>query len=207
MAGPPRRSMAQAIAIAVRPTYGVILAWQALRQRWLAVAWTVAAGCVIALAALPFVGVQGYLDYLSVLQNLSDVLGATGNRSLGTTFGSEAALFAGYVVAGCAVLLSLRRDREAGFVVAAGASMLLSPLLWGHYLRATRTAGGVPRQPWTAMGHRAAAPHMGSCTTSAVSRAGGCPPTACAHAVLDLDGLAHGQGQDAPDRAARHHGL
>jgi hypothetical protein len=30
--------------------------------------------------------------------------------------------------------MSLRRDAELGFVVAATASLLLSPLLWDHYL-------------------------------------------------------------------------
>ena len=51
----------------------------------------------------------------------------------GTT-GSTLALLAGYAVAIAAVLLGLRRDRELGFVVTVMASLLLSPLLWDHYL-------------------------------------------------------------------------
>jgi hypothetical protein len=43
-------------------------------------------------------------------------------------------LYGGYVVAIAAVLFSLRRDREVGFMVAVGASLLLAPVLWDHYL-------------------------------------------------------------------------
>ncbi len=43
-------------------------------------------------------------------------------------------MLGGYAVAVGAVLLSLRRDRELGFVVAATGSLLLSPLMWDHYL-------------------------------------------------------------------------
>jgi hypothetical protein len=88
------------------------------------------------------VGLEGYLEYLAVLRNLSDVTGVARNLDLGSTtlaLGLETpwstlALLAGYVLAGGAVVLSLRRDRDVGFVVAATASLLLSPLLWDHYL-------------------------------------------------------------------------
>jgi hypothetical protein len=44
------------------------------------------------------------------------------------------ALIGGYAIAGVAVLLSLRRDAEVGYVVAATAALLLSPVMWPHYL-------------------------------------------------------------------------
>lgn len=122
----PAGSIATAIAITVRPAFAVIVAWQALRGRWKAVAWTVAAGLVLAATALPFVGVQGYLDYIAVLRNLS-AADAIGNHAL-----TGWALPAGMAVAAVAVVLS--RDKDTGYVVAACASLLLSPLLWGHYL-------------------------------------------------------------------------
>ena len=43
------------------------------------------------------------------------------------------ALLVGYGLGIAAIALSLRRDRELGFVVTASASLLLSPLLWDHY--------------------------------------------------------------------------
>jgi hypothetical protein len=43
-------------------------------------------------------------------------------------------LLAGYAIAIGAVIASLRRDREVSFMVTLGATLLLSPLLWDHYL-------------------------------------------------------------------------
>jgi hypothetical protein len=91
---------------------------------------------------LPVVGFEGYTDYIALLRNLSDAIGASGNLDLGTTahrLGADdltatIALYAGYVIAIAAVLFSLRRDREVGFMVAVGASLLLAPVLWDHYL-------------------------------------------------------------------------
>jgi hypothetical protein len=138
----PLGSVAQAVAISIRPMLGILIVWQLLRRRWLAVAWTLAAGVVLILVTLPFVGIDGYFDYLAVLRNLADVTGVEHNVDLGSTaltFGADAdiatvALITGYAIAIGAVLLSLRRDREVGFMVTLGASLLLSPLLWDHYL-------------------------------------------------------------------------
>lgn len=138
----PLGSVAQAIAMAVRPTLGVLLIWQLLRRRWHAVAWTLVAGLVLVVLTLPFVGMGGYLEYLEVLRNLSDVSGVTRNSDLGSmalALGADPAvaslaLIAGYGLAIGAIGLSLRRDRELGFIVTVAASLLLSPLLWDHYL-------------------------------------------------------------------------
>ena len=138
----PLGSIAQAVAMSVRPMLGILLIWQLLRRQWKAVAWTFGAGLVLILLTLPFVGVGGYVDYLTVLRNLSGVSGVEFNYDLSTTALSlgasdtvaTVALVAGYAVAIAAMLLSLRRDREIGFMVTLMASLLLSPLLWDHYL-------------------------------------------------------------------------
>jgi hypothetical protein len=109
------------------------------------VAWTVGAGIVIVAVTLPVVGLDDYVDYVAVLRNLSDTIGVERNLDLGSTavrLGLDAslgglALLVGYGIAIGAVLLSLRRDREVGFVVAAMASLLLAPVLWDHYLALT----------------------------------------------------------------------
>lgn len=138
----PLGSIAQAVAISVRPMLGVLIVWQLLRRQWRAVAWTVGAGLALVALTLPFVGVGGYLDYLSVLRNMTDVTGVLRNldigsslRALGFSDGvATIGLLAGYAVAIGAILASLRRDREVGFIVTVMASLLLSPLLWDHYL-------------------------------------------------------------------------
>jgi alpha-1,2-mannosyltransferase len=138
----PAGAMAQALAMSVRPMLGVLLIWQALRRQWRAVAWTIGAGLTLIALTLPVVGIDGYRDYLEVLRNLGGVSGVERNSDLSSTAlalgASETvattALFAGYGIAIGAIALSLRRDAETGFVVTATASLLLSPLLWDHYL-------------------------------------------------------------------------
>lgn len=138
----PLGSIAGAIAMSVRPMLGILLVWQMMRRQWRAVVWTLGAGFVLILATLPFVGPDGYGDYLTVLRNLSDVTGVEFNWDLGSvvlSFGAGDTLSALALVAGCAlavvaIVTSLRRDREVGFMVTVVASLLLSPLLWDHYL-------------------------------------------------------------------------
>jgi hypothetical protein len=138
----PAGAIAQALAISVRPTLGLLLVWQLLRRQWRAVAWTVGAGLVLVTLTLPFVGIDGYRDYITVLGNLTGVSGVERNVDLGSVAlelglddsASTLALLAGYALGIVAIALSLRRDRDLGFVVTATASLLLSPLLWDHYL-------------------------------------------------------------------------
>ena len=77
----PLGSIAQALAMAVRPALGVLLVWQLLRRRWRAVAWTVGAGLVLIALSLPFVGIGGYFDYLTVLGNLGGLTGVGGTTT------------------------------------------------------------------------------------------------------------------------------
>ena len=138
----PAGAVAQAVAMAVRPTLGVLLVWQLLRRQWRAVGWTIGAGLVLVALSLPFVGLDGYRDYLTVLANLEGVTGVERNYDISSTalelgLGeslAELTLLVGYALAIAAIGLSLRRERELGFVVTASASVLLSPLLWDHYL-------------------------------------------------------------------------
>jgi hypothetical protein len=130
------------LSVLLRPTMAVIAGWWLLRRQ-LAAAIAAAATLVVSvLVTLPFVGLQGWFDFVTVLRNLSNVTGVPRNfdmASLALNLGAPpwfvtATLFAAYAIGGLAILLSLRRDREVGFVVSIGATLLLSPLLWNHYL-------------------------------------------------------------------------
>jgi len=91
--------------------------------------------------SLPFVGLKGWFDYVTVVRHLSDVTGVKRNFDMASLALSMDApswvvtglLVAGYAIALGAILLTMRRDGDLQFVVALGASMLLSPLLWNHY--------------------------------------------------------------------------
>jgi hypothetical protein len=134
--------VALAAAMSVRPTLGLVLIWWLFRRAWKPIVWALGAGLVIIVATLPFVGVDSYTQYLTVLRNVSEVTGVQNNLDLGTTvlrFGlgpvlATIALYAGYALAIVAMLVSLRYDREVSFMVTIGATMLLAPLLWDHYL-------------------------------------------------------------------------
>ncbi len=140
----PLGSVALAIDMYVRPTLGLLLVWYLLRRRWWPVIWTIASGLVILLLTLPIVGVQGYLDFVAVLRNLTNVTGQDNNLDLGSTvlrFGvgplvASVALYGGFILGVGAMLFSLRYDRETSFMVTVGATLLLAPLLWDHYLAA-----------------------------------------------------------------------
>jgi hypothetical protein len=131
-----------AVGLAFRPTLGLLWIWWLLRGQWRALAWSVGTGALIVGLSLPFVGLAGWLDYASVLRNATELIGIPQNVDLGSALllagGPESAaplaLWAGYIVSGTAVLLSLRRDRELSYVVTLMATLLLAPLLWDHYL-------------------------------------------------------------------------
>jgi hypothetical protein len=138
----PLGSVTMAAAISLRPSLGLFLGWQLLRRRWRAALWTVGAGLALVLLTLPFVGVEGYDDYVAVLGNLSVPAGATENRDLGgllMAFGAgdllvSAARVVSIGLALAAIALSLRREREVSYMVMLSASLLVVPLLWDHYL-------------------------------------------------------------------------
>jgi hypothetical protein len=139
----PIGSLVMALAISVRPSLGLFFLWQLLRGRWRAAAWTAAGGVVLVALTLPFVGLQGYEEYVAVLGNLSlPAAEATENRDLGALLhslgmgqtGSMLGRVVSIIVAATALLLSLRRDRDVGYMVVLCGSMLVVPLLWDHYL-------------------------------------------------------------------------
>ena len=138
----PASGVALALALLVRPAMGVIAGWWLLRGLWRPVAWTIGTFALIGAVSLVFLRPDTWLQWLTVLRNVSDVTGVKANVDLGSAVlllgGSDGlaqiALYSGYALAGAAILLSLRRDRELSFVVTLMATLLLSPLLWDHYL-------------------------------------------------------------------------
>ncbi len=134
--------VALALAMTVRPVLGLVLIWSLLRRRWWPVLWTLVAGLAIILVSLPFVGLVSYEQYVTVLRNVYDVTGQDNNMDVGSAvlrvgggpLLASIALYAGFAVGVVAMLLSLRYDRQTGFMVTLGATLLLSPLLWDHYL-------------------------------------------------------------------------
>jgi hypothetical protein len=138
----PLGGIALAAALLVRPAMAVIAGWWLLRGLWRPVAWAVATFAAIGAVSLVWLRPDVWLQWLTVLRNVSNVTGVKANVDLGSAvlmLGGSAglaqiALYGGYAIAVAAILLSLRRDRELSFVVTLMATLLLSPLLWDHYL-------------------------------------------------------------------------
>jgi hypothetical protein len=143
--GRPASSVALAVSMAIRPTQGVVLIAWLLRRAWRPAIWTCLAGLGLVVVTLPVVGIDGWFDYLTMLRNLGSGMGVPFDFSIGSV-GLRAGLssdlasllqLGGYVLGAAAVLVSLRRDPATSFQVAIGASLLLAPLLWVHYLSLT----------------------------------------------------------------------
>jgi len=137
----PAGGFALAAAVLLRPAMAAIGLSRLLARRYATVMWTIVGGLVLVAVSLPFVGLKGWFDYVTVVRHLSDVTGVKRNFDMASLALSMDApswvvtglLVAGYAIALGAILLSMRRDGDLQFVVALGASMLLSPLLWNHY--------------------------------------------------------------------------
>jgi hypothetical protein len=137
----PAGGFALAAAVLLRPAMAAIGLSRLLARRYATVMWTIVGGLVLVAVSLPFVGLKGWFDYVTVVRHLSDVTGVKRNFDMASLALSMDApswvvtglLVAGYAIALGAILLTMRRDGDLQFVVALGASMLLSPLLWNHY--------------------------------------------------------------------------
>jgi hypothetical protein len=138
----PVSGISIAASLTIRPAMGAIWLWWIVRRQWRAVAWLVVGFAGIVLISLPFVGLPPWVQFATVLRNVHDVMGVERNLDLGSTALSlgltpalaNLCLIAGYVLAIGAIVLGLRRDREIGFAVTLMATLVLSPLLWDHYL-------------------------------------------------------------------------
>ena len=135
----PIGAVAVMISAALRPTMALIGAWWAIRGRWRLIGWMVVSGLVLVLLSLPFVGIQGWLDYLTVLRNATHFEEVYRNWALNAIAYGDGlpdpwptlALVASFAIAIGAMLFSLRRDRELSYIVTFTATLIASPSLVG----------------------------------------------------------------------------
>jgi alpha-1,2-mannosyltransferase len=122
---------------------GLLLLWAAASRRLEAVAVAVAVGLVVlAVATVPTGGVGTWLDYLTMLRNVSDPITTPHNFTAGavayqlgagTTAAAVIQLTVSMLVVGAVVASARIATPAASYLVAVVASQLLSPLLWDHY--------------------------------------------------------------------------
>jgi glycosyl transferase family 87 len=134
-------SIAVGALIKIQP--GLLLLWAAASRRLEAVAVAVAVGLVaVVIATLPTGGTGTWLDYLTMLRNVTDPITTPHNFTAGAIAyqlgaGTAAAaviqLTVSLLVVAAVVVSARVAEPVASYLVAVIASQLLSPVLWDHY--------------------------------------------------------------------------
>ncbi|HLX34654.1 MAG TPA: glycosyltransferase family 87 protein [Candidatus Limnocylindrales bacterium] len=120
---------------------GLLVLWFLLTRRWRAAAWSIVAVVGLAVLSLPVTGLQPWLDYPTVLANLSltpdavDALAPTFWLApyLGFTIARLVVTVAGLAILAY-VVLGRRSDDRIGFSTTIALSVLMTPALYTSYL-------------------------------------------------------------------------
>jgi Glycosyltransferase family 87 len=132
--------IAMGTIIKVQPA--ILLGWAALTRRWRAIGAGVAVLAGAAVVATLVTGLQTWSDYVELLRRVSAPVTTPHNFTPGAIafqLGAPEALAAGIQLAVTIAVIAvvawtaLRSPAEVGYLTAATASQLLSPLLWDHY--------------------------------------------------------------------------
>lgn len=127
------------LATVVKVFPGLLILWLLLTRRYRAAAWAIGAVLVVALATLPFTGIQPWLDYPTVLANLSAPSDTTDTLAptvwLAPLLGFTASRIVVTVIGLVIVVWSARvAPSRISFAIAVLISVLVAPALYQHYL-------------------------------------------------------------------------
>ena len=130
------------LAVAAKLLMWPMLVWTLATRRFLVTIWALVIGLAstfVAWAAIGFDGLAGYPDLLRRLSDIQSersysIVGMSATAGLGGTVGEVLTLACGVaLLAGC-VLFARRRDEPRSFTCAVVATLVLSPIVWLHYL-------------------------------------------------------------------------
>jgi Glycosyltransferase family 87 len=139
---PGRLGALIALGTIVKVQPAILLVWAGLTRRWRAVGVALIVGLVAALGATLLTGLATWTDYLELLRRVSAPVTTAHNFTpgaiafqLGASEGVASAIQLATTVGVVLVTVwaALRTPAEVGYLTAAIASQLLSPLLWDHY--------------------------------------------------------------------------
>lgn len=118
---------------------GLLIVWLLARGRWRPAAWSMGAVVGLALASVPFVGLQSWLDFPTALLNMGRITAVIDSVSptiwLTPLLGFDVARWL-VLAAGTALVVwaARRRDERVGFALAVTVSVLVAPSVFHHYL-------------------------------------------------------------------------
>ena len=129
------------LTLAVKFVLWPLMVWLVAARRGLAAVVAFATGAVLLVASWAVIGFAGFADYPDLLRRLEDTVGddAYTVRMLAVDLGAPDAVARGIWLALGVVLLvgvalaALRGDERRAFMLAIGACLALSPLVWLHY--------------------------------------------------------------------------
>ena len=130
------------LSIAAKFLLWPVLVWMLVTRRIRTTVWAIAIGLsstLVAWAAIGFAGLTGYPDLLRRLSEIQSarsysIVGMSATAGLGGTAGRVLTIVCGTaLLAGC-VLFARRNDEPRSFTCAVVATLVLSPIVWLHYL-------------------------------------------------------------------------
>ena len=130
-------ALALAAVVALKLLLWPLGVWLAITGRWRTLALSAVAVVAVGFTAWAIIGFDGLGTYRTMLGDLSTVAGGAGvslaSLARAIDVPREAMELIGWVAAGALFLLARGRDRET-FSAAVVAALLVSPLVWPHYL-------------------------------------------------------------------------
>ena len=130
------------LAVASKLLMWPMFVWTLATRRYRTTIWAVVIGLAstfVAWAAIGFDGLAGYPDLLRRLSDIQSdrsysIVGMSATAGLGSAAGQVLTLvLGGALLAGC-VVFARRQDEPRSFTCAVAATLVLSPIVWLHYL-------------------------------------------------------------------------
>ncbi len=130
------------LAVAAKLFLWPLLVWTVATRRLRATALAVALGLLVTLAAWAAIGFDGLTAYPALLRRLNEIqaansysfVGISSSLGLGSGVGDASAVVVGGALLVACVVLGRRCDDLRSFTCAIAATLVLSPIVWVHYL-------------------------------------------------------------------------
>jgi hypothetical protein len=130
------------LAISAKLVMWPLLVWTLATRRLRVTGYAVAIGIVATLAAWAVIGFDGLTGYPSLLRRLNEIqadrsyslVGMSATAGLGNAVGQALTLVVGAALLAWCVRFARRDDDQRSFTCAIAATLVLSPIMWLHYL-------------------------------------------------------------------------
>jgi alpha-1,2-mannosyltransferase len=137
-----RPAIAVGLGVSAKLLLWPIFVWMLVTRRTRAAALAALIGAVVTFAAWAAIGFDGLRSYPDLLERLSEIqadrsysiVGMAAALGLGSTVGNALTVVAGLMLLAACVYFGRRSDDARSFTCAIVATLVLSPIVWLHYL-------------------------------------------------------------------------